>query len=131
MRETELQREIDLVQSHENTIAWQSRDIRDLRSKIAQLTKNTQDLDQKANSKDSVQKLQSVCDSRMKEIKRADVTIRKRENEIRELKERLRMYEGVPGTFVVSPLAKGEAKKRSSKGKREKDLQNKSELMEY
>ncbi|PMD34314.1 hypothetical protein L207DRAFT_570928 [Hyaloscypha variabilis F] len=131
MRETELQREIDLVKSHENTIAWQSRDIRELRSKIAQLTKNIQDLDQKFNSKDSPHKLQNICDSRMKEVKKVNVTIRKRENEIRELRERLRMYEGVPGTFVVSPLAKGEAKKRSSKGKREKDLQNKSELMEY
>jgi uncharacterized protein YigA (DUF484 family) len=95
MREIELQRKIDLAKSHENTIAWQSRDILDLRSKITQLTKNIQDLDQQANSKDSLQKIQNMCDSRMKAFKRADVMVQKRDNEIRELRERLKIYYGL------------------------------------
>ena len=61
------------------------------------------------------------------------MTIRSRDNEIRELKERLRMYESTPGTFAASP-PKQEVKRKArprKKAKKEKNPQVKPEPMKY
>jgi len=74
-----------------------------------------------------------MYDQRTKELKQANVTIQSRNNKIMELKERIRMYESTPGTFVASPPKQAVKKKARSrkKAKKKKNPQVKPEPMEY
>lgn len=123
IRESEIRTEIGLVKAHENTIAWQNRDIQERNTTIKQLKKNLQELNHTGTPRD-VQKLQNTLENRTKEIKNTQNTIRKRNDAIKSLTARLQKYE-------ASASNKQGRNKVKKEVKRENNTHIKHESMEY
>jgi len=112
-----------LVKAHENTIAWQNRDIQERDTTIRQLRKSLQELNSTGTPRD-VQRLRNTLKNRTKEIKNMQNTIRKKDNAIKSLTDRLQKHGANAGNKLGSNRIKKEVK-------RENNTHIKHESMEY